>query len=182
MKLSKGELYTGRNYRQNESIFRNVHDTLESDMMTELKRGKLPKVTLSSLFHWPHPSFLVSYFSSMSLCPFTHAVSQFLIFYHHLSRCHSVHSPVVVNVGGCHCVAEVGPHLERITNKTQLACNHTTVHRSLSFLSFSFSVYFFPLLCPPTPPPEAFLFNLSIPQSPGVSSSPFSWSSVLELL
>lgn len=48
------------------------------------------------------------------------------------------------------------------------------------FLFFHFlSSWPFSLVCPSPPPPEAFLFNLSIPQSPGVSTSPFSWSSVL---
>lgn len=76
--------------------------------------------------------------------------------------CHSIHSPVVVDVDGCHCVAKVGPHLEYITNNTQLAYNYTTVQRSLSFLSFSVSMS--PLYLPP-PPLEAFLLSSSTPQS-----------------
>lgn len=41
--------------------------------------------------------------------------------------CYSGPSPIVVDVSCCHCVAKVGPHLEHITNMTQLACNHTNV-------------------------------------------------------
>lgn len=116
-------------------------------------------------------------FIFISLSP---TLSRFPLFYHHLCHRHSIHSPVTVDVSGCHCIAKVGPHLEHIINKSQLACNHTMVHRSLSFLSFSYSVS--SLLYPEPPPPEAFVFNLSIPQSPGVSSSPFSRSLVLGLL
>ncbi len=50
----------------------------------------------------------------------------------------SLHSPVVVDVSGCHRVAKVRPHLEHITNKTQLVCNHTTRCVDPVFLSFSF--------------------------------------------
>lgn len=124
------------------------------------------------------------YFSSIfcSFISFPTFYHSFPIYYHQLPQCHSSHLPVTVDVGGCHRVAKVGPHLERITNKTQSACNHTTVHRSL-FFSFIFSLHvLFPFLYPQPPPPEAFLFNLSIPQFPGVSSSPFSWRSVLKLL
>lgn len=139
------------------------------------------KFTLLTSISVTSPLFLVTCLNLYSF-PFSlisPTLSPYPLFCHHLCYRHSSHSPVVVDVGGCHCIAKVGPHLEHIT-KTQLACNHTTVHRSLSFLSFSFSVS--SLLYPPPLPPEAFLFNLSIPQSPGVSSSPFSWSSVLGLL
>lgn len=67
----------------------------------------------------------------------------------------SSHSPVVVDVGGRHRVAEVGAHLERITNKTRLAFNHTTMHRSLSFLSFSFFTAIFSCV-PFTTAPRSF--------------------------
>lgn len=118
----------------------------------------------------------------LSLHPFclTQPVRQMMAKHcHHLSHHHSRNSPVVVDVGGCHCIAEVGPHLEGITNKSQLACNHITVHRSLSFLSpCPFSL----LYLPPPPPPEAFLSNLYNTAVPWGLIFPFSWSSVLELL
>lgn len=111
--------------------------------MTEQVWETSQKVTLSSLFHLLLLHFQ-SHFSPLSVTSPILGFLPFAISCHHLPHRHPmIHSPVVVDVGGCHCVAEVGPHLERITNKARLACNHTTVHRSLSFLSFSPSMSFF---------------------------------------
>ena len=160
-----------RKYRQNERTWFVWH--------RETEHGKPPEIHTVDLSLLTSPVIFSLVWVDICL-PFTHSVTLSPFFYHHLCHHHSIHSPVTVDVSGCHCVAKVGPHLEHIINKTQLVCNHTMVHRSLSFLSFSFSMS--SLLYPAPPPPEAFVFNLSIPQSPGVSSSPFSWSLVLGLL
>lgn len=113
--------------------------------------GNLQKVTLISVSVSLTSSFPFSRMFYISL-PFLSFHPFCLPFRHPPSHRHSIHSPIVVDVGGCHCVAEVGPHLEHITNKTQLACNHTTVHRSLSLLSFSFSMSFFSFVPSATTP------------------------------
>lgn len=104
-------------------------------------------------FYDLHFQSLLAYIS-LSFHPFR---LPFPSFCHHLSHCRSSHSPVIVDVSGCYRVAEVGPHLEHITNKNQLACNHTRVHRSLSFLSFSFSMSFFLFIPSTITSPRSFL-------------------------
>lgn len=48
-------------------------------------------------------------------------------------------SPIVVDVSGCHCITKVRPHLEKITNKSRLACNHTMVILDQFYFSISSS-------------------------------------------
>lgn len=128
---------------------------MTAQLWEKSKRSLLTCVSLTSSFT----------FSLLTLCLFTSFFSLCLplsIFCWYLCHRHSSHSPVVVDVNGCHCIAKVGPHLEQITNNIQLAYNHTMVQRSLSFLSFSVSMS---LLFLPLPPPEAFLLSSSISQS-----------------
>lgn len=164
------ESYTEGNFRHKKS-----HETLESDRASEQAWETSTKSQFVSISMTASVTFSLIFDLTL---PFP-----FLPFHHHLCPHFPTHSPIAVDVSGRHRVAEVGPHLEQITNKTLLACNHTEAHRSLSFLSFSFSMSFFFSLVASTTTPRSFppqSLNPTIPW--GVFGSFFTelsvWASV----